>query len=64
MKIIDLIAVLCLLLGVCGGLLFLAYGATIFQALSCMLIITIALIVLSILPIVILVWIVCLYNKF
>lgn len=67
MKIIDLIAVvafLCLLLGICGGLLFLAYGATIFQALSCMLIITIALIVLSILPIVILVWIVCLYNKF
>lgn len=67
MKIIDLIVVvafLCLLLGICGGLLFLAYGATILQALSCMLIITIALIVLSILPIVILVWIVCLYNKF
>lgn len=67
MKIIDLIVVvafLCLPLGICGGLLFLAYGATILQALSCMLIITIALIVLSILPIVILVWIVCLYNKF
>ena len=67
MKIIDLIAVvafLCLLLGICRGLLFLAYGATILQALSCVLIVTIALIVLSILPIVILVWIVCLYNKF
>ena len=67
MKIIDLIAVvafLCRLLGICSGLLFLAYGATILQALSCVLIVTIALIVLSILPIVILVWIVCLYNKF
>lgn len=66
MKIIDLIAVvafLCLLLGICGGLLFLAYGATILQALGCMLIVTIALIVLSILPILILCWILYISNK-
>lgn len=57
MRTIDLIAIvafLCFLLGICSGLLFLAYGATILQALGCMLIVTIALIVLSILPILIL----------
>ena len=67
MKIIDgisIVAFLCLLIGVCSGLLFLTCGATILQALGCMLIVTVALIVLSILPIVILVWIVYLCNKF
>ena len=66
MRAIDLITVvafLCFLLGVCSGLLFLVYGATILQALGCMLIVTIALIVLSILPILILCWILYISNK-
>lgn len=66
MRTIDLIAIvafLCFLLGICSGLLFLAYGATILQALGCMFIVTIALIVLSILPILILCWIIYISNK-
>ena len=66
MRTIDLIAIvafLCFLLGICSGLLFLAYGATILQALGCMLIVTIALIVISILPILILCWIFYISNK-
>lgn len=66
MRTIDLITVvafLCFLLGVYSGLLFLVYGATILQALGCMLIVTIALIVLSILPILILCWILYISNK-
>ena len=67
MRTIDLIAIvafLCFLLGICSGLLFLAYGATILQALGCMLIVTITLIVLSILPILILCWIMYISDKF